>query len=97
MSYSNTEVAWGSLGRGKEQQNERAPTHIGKLTFKRDVRSGDILYLSAWVKTGDDGRQYFSIQAQEPREPVRHSAPQRQEPASGSTRGRVEYDDDIPF
>lgn len=99
MTY--VEVAHGSLGKAKEQRNDRGPSHIGSLTFKTDVRAGDKVYLSAWVKTGQDGGQYFSIQAQEAnqqrRDDRRDDRPVRDDrPAPRVARGS-DYDDEIPF
>lgn len=106
MTY--VEVAHGSLGKAKEQRNDRGPSHIGSLTFKQDVRAGDKVYLSAWVKTGQDGKQYFSIQAQEPNQPRsaaghddqdsyrRDTRPTRDDRPAPRARGG-DFDDEIPF
>lgn len=103
MTY--VEVAYGSLGKAKEQRNDRGPSHIGSLTFKQDVRAGDKVYLSAWVKTGQDGGQYFSIQAQEANQQTRSSGrddrrddrPIRDDRPAAPRARSSPYDDEIPF
>lgn len=89
----SVEVAYGSLGKAREQRNERGPSHLGKLTFKTSVKPGDIVYLAAWIKTGDDGGKYYSIKASEPRSNFT--------PRSNATRPRQPVDDldgdDLPY
>jgi hypothetical protein len=85
------EVAYGYLGKDRNQKSERGPSHGGKLTFKTSVKPGDVVYLAAWIKTGDDGGKYYSIKATEPRQrsnvvPMRRAAP-----------ARDELDDDLPY
>lgn len=89
----NVEVAYGSLGKAREQRNERGPSHLGKLTFKTSVKAGDIVYLAAWIKTGDDGGKYYSIKASEPRGNfTSRAAPAARRPPADDLDG-----DDLPY
>jgi uncharacterized protein (DUF736 family) len=87
----SVEVAYGSLGKAREQKSERSPSHLGKLTFKQGVKPGQVIYLAAWIKTGDDGGKYYSIKATEPRSNF--------VPRAAATRGRPadDLDDEIPY
>lgn len=90
---ADDEIAYGSLSKAKNRTNERGPTHLGKATFKQDVRAGDIAYIAAWIKTGEDGINYYSLKMTEPREkPGRSSSPPPR-----TARSTDDLDNDLPY
>ena len=71
----------GILGKNKWRKNDDQPSHSGKCTI-----NGQDLWISAWVKDGDDGSKFFSLAFK----PVE----KKEAPASS---GSPADDDDIPF
>lgn len=102
----NQKIGRGSLGKAKSASRNGGPSHIGSLTFDQPVNAGEKVWISAWVKDGDDGSKYFSISIEQPQQQQRQAAPPRQQyqqPQSGRQNfgapqgGHPPMDDEIPF
>lgn len=93
MPY-NTKVGRGSLGKSRRTLSEGAPTYIGSVTFTEPVRANEKLWLAAWIKKDDQGRQFFSISFERPAEQQREAAPP---PQRYPAPRRDDMDDEIPF
>lgn len=91
MAFKEKEnqVAHGSLGKAKEQLSDKHPSMKGSLTFSRDVKAGEKIWLSAWTKIGDEDDKWLSIAAERSSKPGTAPAPK---PAASKP-----YDDEIPF
>lgn len=90
---ADDELGYGSLGKNRKATSERAPGYTGKITFKQSVQAGDIGYLAAWLKKGDDGHNYFSLKLTEP-----NSSPKPAISRPSAVRSDDPLaDDDLPY
>lgn len=55
MAYTQNDMS-GSLFRNERRENDKHPDHNGSCRIH-----GEDLWISAWVKTGKDGKKFFSF------------------------------------
>lgn len=93
MSFSK-KIGRGSLGKAR-RTSEGGPGYVGSLTFDDSIAAGEKVWLAAWIKAGDDGKQYFSLVVERPSQPAREMPPKPRNPTSD--RAASLMDDEIPF
>lgn len=86
MDYDNRNK--GVLFKNDKDGNERRPDYRGSINV-----NGQDFDLSAWIKSSKKGDKYMSLSVQPKRAPVQ----QVREGIAQESRGRQDFNDDIPF
>lgn len=96
----NTSIGKGSLSKAKDRSSENSPHYIGSITFDRDIRAGEKLWLAAWLNEPRDGRgdKYISLRPSYPtKKDDYNDRNDRRAPPPRRPSAQRDLDDEIPF
>jgi hypothetical protein len=83
MAYEMKDFS-GTLFKEVDKKNERGPDYTGDCMI-----DGTVYRMAAWIKEGQSGRKFMSLNFQPKDQPVAKPAPAKRRP--------VEDEDDVPF